>query len=69
MDILLWVASTFLSLGLSFIVSVYFLDVFLRWDYESPGERIWFSLTIWGLLMSVLTIVFMGITQFFIFKV
>ena len=69
MDILYWIVSAILSLGLSFIISTNFLDNFLRWDYKSPGEMIWVSLTMWGLLMSCLTVIFMGLFQLLIFKV
>ena len=69
MDILLWAGSAILSLGLSFIISTIFLDVFLKWDYNDPGERVWVSLTLWGLLLSVLVVIFMGLFQPLIFKV
>lgn len=69
MDILYWIASAILSLGLSFIISTSFIDNFLRWEYKDPIERVWVSLTLWGLLMTCLTVVFMGIIQFLIFKV
>lgn len=70
MNILYWVISALFALGLSFLISTSLLqNVFLKWNYKNDAERLWFSLTMWGLLMSVLTVIFMGIIQFLIFKV
>mgnify|MGYP007131709246 CR=1 FL=1 len=70
MDILYWAVSALFALGLSFLISTSLLQqVFLKWNYKDFAERLWVSLTLWGLLMTCLTVVFMGIIQFLIFKV
>lgn len=70
MDILIWLVTTVISLVLSFFISIaIWRSVDEESYYEDLYERMTVPVVIWGLSFCGLTVFFMGLFQFIVFKV